>query len=286
MDVSIGFHLVPQHGDMKDMRKAWMEAEELGVDSLYTADHFTAVIVDNDFATKNINGERGTTMRGKVFEATAIQAAMAVTTTRPKIGCIVHGNSYRNPNLLAHIANTIDHLSDGRFILGMGAGFLKADYDEFGYPFGTQTSRALDLARDVPIIKARIEELTPKPIGKIPIAIATMGEKIGMRIVAEHADIWHVYGPVDTVREKRDVLKRICGEVGRDFSEIQMMTSYIPEIFGGKDADPDLYLELGIQHFTVQAEGPRWDMGLLREMLAWRYALNQAKPSTSKTVLT
>jgi probable F420-dependent oxidoreductase len=274
MTVTIGLQISPQHGEMRDMRNAWMEAEALGVDCLYTADHFNAMILDEDQALRTTHGEQyGKTKRGKNFEATTIQAAMAVTTTRTRIGCIVHGNSYRNPNLMADIARTIDHLSGGRFILGMGTGYLKEDYEEYGYEFGTQTSRAQDLARDIPIIKARLAKLNPPPLGPMPLLIASMGEKIGMRIVAEHADMWQVYGPVEKIREKCAALRGICAEVGRNFSEIELVTYYFPQMMGGKDADPNIFLELGIRHIVLVAEGPKWDLGQLREILAWRKGL-------------
>ncbi|MET0658991.1 MAG: LLM class flavin-dependent oxidoreductase [Steroidobacteraceae bacterium] len=121
MKITIGLQVSPQHGDFRDMRNAWMKAEEMGVDCLYTADHFNAMILDEAQALRTTTGgEYGKTRRGKNFEGTIVQAAMATTTTRARIGCIVHANSYRNPNLMADIARTIDHASGGRFILGMG----------------------------------------------------------------------------------------------------------------------------------------------------------------------
>ncbi|MET0985589.1 MAG: LLM class flavin-dependent oxidoreductase, partial [Steroidobacteraceae bacterium] len=195
---------------------------------------------------------------------------MAATTTRARIGCIVHANSYRNPNLMADIARTIDHACGGRFILGMGTGYLKADYDDYGYEFGTQTDRALAFARDIPIIKERLRKLTPPPLGPMPLLIASMGERIGMRVVAEHADLWHVYGPIEKIRQKCAALREICKEIGRDFDSIERVTYYFPQMMGNRDADPSIYLQEGIRHIVVVAEGPKWDLGQLREVLSWR----------------
>lgn len=268
MKVTIGLHMAPQHGDMKRLREAWMEAEALGVDRLWTADHFTAQNVNaKDYG----DGQIVTSMSGKNFESTTIQAAMAATTTRAEIGCIVHANSYRNPNLMADIARTIDHISGGRFILGMGSGYLQPDYDEYGYAFGTQKSRLLDLKRDVPIIKARFGKLNPPPLRDIPLLIASMGEQIGMRIVAEHADLWHVFGPEDKVRQKCDVLRRLCAEIGRDPAEIEITANCMPQIM--PDDDPDVLLSLGVRHLIGFATGPDWDLGQVKELLAWRKAL-------------
>ena len=277
MTVTIGLTVSPQHGEMSDMRNCWMTAEELGVDALYTADHFTAMIVDQDQATRTDSaGDRGKPkLGGRNFEGSSIEAAMAATTSRARIGCICHPVGFRNFNLLADMARTVDHLSNGRSILGLGTGFLRADFEEYGYDFGTQISRAQDLARAVPIIKKRLGKLNPPPTGKLPLLIASMGEKIGMRVVAEHADIWHVFGPIDTIRTKIEVLRRLCDEVGRDFNEIELTTNYWPQILGTDD-DPSIYLAEGINHLVLVAEGPKWDLGQLREILAWRDSLSSS----------
>jgi probable F420-dependent oxidoreductase len=277
MTVTIGLTVSPQHGEMSDMRNCWMTAEELGVDALYTADHFTAMIVDQDQATRTDSaGDRGKPkLGGKNFEGSSIEAAMAATTSRARIGCICHPVGFRNFNLLADMARTVDHLSNGRSILGLGTGFLRADFEEYGYDFGTQISRAQDLARAVPIIKKRLEKLNPPPTRKLPLLIASMGEKIGMRVVAEHADIWHVFGPIDTIRTKIEVLRQLCDEVGRDFNEIELTTNYWPQILGTDD-DPSIYLAEGINHLVLVAEGPKWDVGQLREILAWRDSLSSS----------
>ena len=273
MSITVGLQLAPQFGDMKDMRQTWMEAEALGVDVLYSSDHFNAMVLDEDQANRTTKGEEyGKITRGKNFEGTTVQAAMAATTTRTKIGAIVHANSYRNPNLMADIARTIDHTSGGRSILGMGTGYLKEDYDDYGYPFGTQKERSLAFARDIPIIKARLKKPNPPPMGKLPLLIASMGE-IGMRVAAQYADMWHVYGPSEKIREKKEAFLGYCKEVGRNPDEIELVTYYFPQMMGGKDADPNLYPELGIRHIVVVTQGPTWDLGQLREILAWRKSL-------------
>ena len=271
MTITIGLTVGPQHGEMRDMRNCWTKAEELGVDVLYSADHFSAMIMDEDQALRTTRGaDYGKPKVGGMnFEGTTIQAAMAVTTTKARIGCICHAIGFRNPNLMADIARTIDHLSGGRFILGMGSGYLRYDYEEYGYDFGTQTSRSLDLARDLPIIKARFAKLNPAPMGPMPLLIASMGEKIGMRVVAEHADLWHVYGPMDKIRQKTEVLRGICQEVGRNFSDIELTTYYWPQISGFKEHPGD-YLAEGIKHLVLVAQGPTWDLGQVREIIQWR----------------
>ncbi|MFC9359912.1 LLM class F420-dependent oxidoreductase [Rhodococcus sp. NPDC057014] len=263
--ITIGALLQPQHGDMKKLRDRWMEAEDLGADILWTCDHFTAQVLSEEAAE---GAHTETVTSGKNFESTSIQAAMAATTSRARIGCMVHGNSFRNPNLMADIARTIDHLSDGRFILGLGSGYLKADYDEYGYDYGTATSRLHDLARNVPIIKSRLKSLNPMPLGPMPLLIGSMGDRIGLRIVAEHADMWQMYGPMEKIDHKIEVLKRHCADFQRDPEEIERLTLYLPKLL--PDTDPDAYVAKGFRHIDVVVTGPDWDLTELMDLLAWK----------------
>ncbi len=266
-EITIGLQIAPQHGDMKKMRETWMEAEALGADRIWTADHFHAQNVN----TEDYKGGQIVTEKyGKNYEGTTVQAAMAATTTRVEVGAICHAIGFRNPNLLADVARTIDHISGGRFILGLGSGYLQADYDEYGYPFGTQKSRLLDLKAALPVIKARFEKLNPKPMRKIPILIATMGEQFGMPIAAEHADMWHVFGPEEKMREKMEVMRRICAQVGRDYNDLEIVTNCMPQFM--PDDDPDVLVGLGATHLVAFATGPDWDLGPFKELLAWRKA--------------
>jgi alkanesulfonate monooxygenase SsuD/methylene tetrahydromethanopterin reductase-like flavin-dependent oxidoreductase (luciferase family) len=273
MSITIGLQLAPQFGEMNDMRRAWMQAEELGADVLYSSDHFNAMVMDEDHAKRTTHGEEyGKINRGKCFEGTTIQAAMAATTTRPRIGAIVHANSYRNPNLMADIARTIDHISGGRFILGMGTGYLKEDYEDYGYHFGTQKERSLAFARDIPIIKDRFKKLNPPPIGNLPLLVASMGPT-GMKVAAEYADMWHVYGPAEKIQEKCAQFRETCESVGRNYDDIELVTYYFPQMLGGIDTDPSIYPEMGIRHIVVVNQGPKWDLGQLKEVLQWRDSL-------------
>jgi probable F420-dependent oxidoreductase len=271
MKIKIGFSLAPQFGDMAPLRAAWTEADALGVDRLYSCDHFHAMIVKPEVLA---GAHADVPVFGKNFESTTVQAAMAATTTRAEIGCIVHANSFRNPNLMADIARTIDHISGGRYILGMGSGYLKPDYDEYGYPYGTALSRLEDLARDMPIILQRLQKLNPPPLRRIPILIGSMGEKIGLRLVAEYADIWHIYGPIDKMRKKIEVLKKHCADVGRNFDDIHIAAFYMPDQL--PDTNLDTYLDLGIREMIAVSFGPEWDRTTVKSLLDWRRKMEKA----------
>ena len=147
--------------------------------------------------------------------------AWAEQTSRVEIAALVTCNSYRNPDLLADMARTIDHISDGRLILGIGSGWFEKDYDNYGYEFGTAGGRLNDLAAAMPRIEDRWAKLNPAPTRKIPVLIGGGGEKKTLRIVARHADIWHSFSDVETFQRKSEILRGWCDEAERDFGAIE-----------------------------------------------------------------
>lgn len=229
--IRVGVQLAPQHADYAMIRRAAAEAEELGVDVLFNWDHFFPL---------------GKVSEGKHLECWTMLGAWAEATSREEIGALVTCNSYRNPDLLADMARTVEHISNGRLILGLGAGFKEREYREYGYEFGTPGTRIDDLARSLPRIERRFSQLNPAPTRKIPVLIGGDGEKKMLRVVAEHADIWHSFAGGEMLAHKMEVLEEHCAAVGRDPAEIERSV-----LVGGDPAISDTELELGVTLFVA-----------------------------------
>ena len=263
----LGVQLAPQHASYETIRDAVSSCEELGVDIVFNWDHFFPLSGDRD---------------GLHFESWTMLAAIAEQTTGVELGCLVNCNSYRNPNLQADMARTIDHISAvgnggvGRFIFGTGSGWFERDYDEYGYTFGTPGSRLKALAHDLPIIRQRWTKLNPAPTRAIPIMIGGGGEKKTLRIVAEHADIWHSFSDAETLQRKLGILAAHGAEVGRDTSQIELST----ELRSRSTDEADELVALGVTLFTLGLSGPTYDMAKVRDWLAWRDQRNGERPTT------
>jgi probable F420-dependent oxidoreductase len=253
--VRIGIQITPQQTPYAGIRDALRRVEDAGADIAFNWDHFFPLFGDRD---------------GMHFEAWTELAAWAEQTERIEIGPLVNCNSYRNPNLQADMARTVDHISGGRLIFATGSGWAQRDYDEYGYEFGTAGSRLNDLARDLPIIRDRWTKLNPPPVRRIPILIGGKGEQKTLRLVAEHADIWHSFVAPDELPHKLDVLQGHADTVGRDVGEIEISN----ELARRDDATANALYDAGVRLYTLQISGPDYDFAAVDRWLAWRDAKN------------
>jgi probable F420-dependent oxidoreductase len=248
----VGAQFHPQRTTVDALRRGWREADTAGVDSIWTWDHFYPLYGGPD---------------GPHFEGWTLLAAMACDTERAEFGMMVTCNSYRNPDLLADMARTVDHLSGGRLILGIGAGWFRRDYDEYGYEFGTAPDRLRALARSLPRIEARLAKLDPPPVREpLPLLIGGGGERVTLRLVAEHAHLWNSFGPPETYASKNAVLDQWCERVGRDPAEIER-TILIEDDDVGRAQE---YLEAGARHLIVELgtkDGEPFDLAPVQRLL-------------------
>lgn len=250
MACKVGVQLHPQVGTVDELRSAWRAADAMGADSIWIWDHFFPLYGD-----PNANH----------YEAYTLLAAMAVDTERAQLGALVTCNSYRNPELLADMARTIDLLSHGRFTLGIGSGWFERDYTEYGYEFGTARSRLAALEAALPRIADRLGALVPPPEGDLPILIGGSGERVTLRLVAEHADAWNSFGPPDNYAHKNTVLTAWCERQGRPPHEVERTVAIQPR----EVDDIDAYLAAGAEHLIVMVGAP-YDLAPLEALLARR----------------
>jgi probable F420-dependent oxidoreductase len=254
--VRIGVQLSPQHATYPQIRETVLRLEGMGVDILFNWDHFFPLSGDPD---------------GTHFESWTELASWAELTSTVQFGCLVNCNSYRNADLQADMARTIDHISAkdtgvGRFIFGTGAGWFERDYDEYGYEFGTPGTRLAHLAESLERIETRWTKLNPAPTRDIPVLIGGGGEKKTLRLVAKHADIWHSFSDPQTLTRKLGILAEHCDVVGRDINEIELSA----EIRNKDAAYAGSLHDLGVTLFTIGISGPYKDLSKVEDWLAWR----------------
>jgi F420-dependent oxidoreductase-like protein len=206
------------------LARHWQRAESLGYDSVWLDDHFYGV---------------ATPASDDSLECWTLMAALARETARIRFGTLVLCQSYRNPALLAKMAATLDHVSGGRLEFGLGAGWYEREYTAYGYdfpPIGTRLAQLDEALRICRLLWTeerasfrgrhyRVEDAwcNPKPVQRPhpPIMIGGGGERVLLRLVAEHADRWNFGGSVDEFRHKIGVLERHCAALGRDPATIE-----------------------------------------------------------------
>jgi F420-dependent oxidoreductase-like protein len=222
--IRFGVQTGQQNVAWSDMLDLWRKADGWGYDSLWVFDHFYPIFTAPD---------------GPCFEGWATLAALAQATRRARIGHLVNGNTYRHPCVTAKAAATLDHVSGGRLNLGIGAGWFELEHRTFGIDFKTVPERLQALDEACRIIRGmHTQERTtvhgkhytvtdafgaPKPLqaGGVPFMIGGTGERVLLRIVAQHADMWNAMGSAERMRELITVIDRHGERVGRDTSTIE-----------------------------------------------------------------
>lgn len=207
----------------EDVLKLAQHVEQTGWDGIWYADHFMANAPD----TSTPWPEAWTTL-----------VAIGATVPRLRLGTLVMGNTYRHPAIVAKMAATLDHISGGRAVLGLGSGWQENEHKQYGIPFYTVGERLARLDEACQVIKLLFNEkksdfdgrfyqlqdasLAPKPIqNPLPLLIGGGGEKVTLKITAKYADEWNVWGDVDKLRAKMKILDQHCADVGRDPKEIK-----------------------------------------------------------------
>lgn len=255
--IKVGVQLQPQRCTYDDYAKAVKQTETLGVDSIWNWDHFFPLYGEGE---------------GNHFEGWTLLTAIATLTQNVEIGTLVTCNSYRNPALLTHMANTVDHISHGRLILGIGAGWFERDYVDFGYEFGTAGSRLRDLRDSLPIIKERMTKEIPAPVrNPIPIMIGGGGEKVTLKLTAQYADLWNGFGPPETWARKSGILNDWCAEVGRNPADIERTVTVNRET--DLPNNLDAYAEAGATHFIMGMPVPI-ESDKIETLVKWRDSVN------------
>jgi F420-dependent oxidoreductase-like protein len=227
--ISFGAQLWPQSTDWPAFRDAAVAAEAAGWDSIWTWDHLLA-----------IQGP----WQQPIFEGWTSLAAIAALTSRVRLSLLVGANTFRNPGLTAKIATTLDHVSGGRAVLGIGGAWFEREHEAFGFEYGATTGERLDwLDESVGLLRRLLDGETvthhgphyqmvealcrPRPIQPhLPILVGGSGPKKTIRTVARHADGWNTAGDVDTVRRNLEILRQHGADVGRDVSEIELTVSF------------------------------------------------------------
>jgi F420-dependent oxidoreductase-like protein len=256
--VRIGAAFWVQRTDWPSLRAAVEAADSGGADDIWIDDHLLSDEGDPD---------------DPKFEAWSTLAAVAAVTTRARLGLLVAANTFRNPGITAKLAITLDHISGGRAILGIGAGWFEQEHNAFGIEFGSGFGERLDrLAESVEVIRRLLDGerfdhegrfyrlhdalAAPRPVQPhLPILIGGSGPQKTLRIVARHADLWNAYGSLASLAASDAILRERCVEVGRDDSEIERTVNLNVVIRSTREEAERVWASYAAEHRPKDGEG-------------------------------
>ena len=228
-DVRFGLQLWPQQTTWPEVRDSALAAEAAGWDSILVWDHLLA-----------IQGP----WQQPIFEGWTLLAGLAGITSRVRLGLMVGANTFRNPGLTTKLATTLDHVSNGRAVLGIGGAWFDREHEAFGIDFGKSPGERLDwLGEAVPLMRRLLDGETvthdgpryrmvdalcePRPIqGHLPILIGGSGPRKTLPIAARHGDAWNTSGELDEVKTSLETLAGHCADAGRDLAKIELTVSF------------------------------------------------------------
>jgi alkanesulfonate monooxygenase SsuD/methylene tetrahydromethanopterin reductase-like flavin-dependent oxidoreductase (luciferase family) len=226
-EIKIGALCWNQYTEWPALLEAGVRADELGYDTLWTWDHLYPIVGDST---------------GPNYEGWLTLAAWAQATKRIRIGLMVGANTFRAPALTAKMATTLDHISNGRAILGIGGAWFEEEHEDFGFEFGSGFPERLRwLGEALPIMRGMLDGTEPTASGPhyrsqdtrnlpgpiqahLPICIGGGGEKVTLKLVAKYGDMNNIGGTVEDMRRKEEILLAHCEAVGRDPAEIERTT--------------------------------------------------------------
>ncbi|MGB3482961.1 MAG: LLM class F420-dependent oxidoreductase [Mycobacterium sp.] len=263
--IRIGVQLTPGGTpDYRTWRAAVLRAEELGSDVIFGYDHFHAPNFSAPVDGKPTLADTQPDVPN--FEGWTALASWGEITSRAEIGLLVSGIGYRNPDLLADMARTVDHISGGRTILGVGAGWYEKDYTTYGYEYGTVKSRMDLFDEGLLRIEARLRRLDPAPVRHIPILIGGAGQKRTLPAVARHADIWHAFLPIEEFRQASARVDELAAGFGRDGADIERSVTWEDQ------HSADSYVAAGATLILteIRPTAAGYDFSTLESMLKWR----------------
>ncbi|MFN8534713.1 MAG: TIGR03560 family F420-dependent LLM class oxidoreductase [Dehalococcoidia bacterium] len=262
--VRFGIQVGPQHISWAELLDVFQAIDDAGFDTGWTFDHFLPIAP---------GGSRDPWVEDDCLEGWTTLTALGALTKNLSVGCLVTGNTYRHPAVLANMAATVDHITGGRLYVGMGAAWYELEHQMYGIPFYDVPERLRRLNEAVQVLRllwtehratfdGRYYQLTdalcyPKPVqSRLPILIGGAGEKVTARIVARHADAWQTWGEPAAWAHKREVLQRHCDEVGRNIDEIELVMGG-PLVLADTDSAADTALEAFAARRNVTLERAR-----------------------------
>jgi len=263
--IRFGVQTAPQHVTYQQIADMWKLAEDLGYDTAFTFDHFMPIFSDPN---------------GSCFEGWSLLAALAAQTHRMKVGVLVTGNIYRFPIVVAKMAATIDHVSNGRLILGMGAGWFELESTAYGIPFYTVGGRARRLGEALQVMTLLFTHerstfdgkyyhlkdapFEPKTVQRPhpPILVGGVGPKLIQPIAARYADIWNFFASPDIAKTKAlcEQFDGVCRQIGRDPAQIEKSAGIGGAMLEGTPKELRARLQelvnIGVRHFIIALPQP------------------------------